>query len=153
MTAKRDLINQAFGELGYESYAFDLEPEQMQAALTKLEGMMATWSARGINLGYFPSTATLQADSNTPQAADLAIALNLGLLLAPGIGKTPSPRHASSAKQAYRDVIRLAAAPPVVKLNPHATPAGQGNNRWHDSPFLDEPADAERADITDIDLG
>ena len=57
---KRQFISAAFEEIGLASYVFDLQPEQLQSALRRLDAMMADWNAKGIRLGYpAPRTATL----------------------------------------------------------------------------------------------
>jgi hypothetical protein len=49
---KRQFISAAFEEIGLASYVFDLQPEQLQSALRRLDAMMADWNAKGIRLGY-----------------------------------------------------------------------------------------------------
>ena len=62
---KRDIVEQAFEEIGLASYVFDLQPQQLESALRRLDAMMATWNAKGIRLGYpLPSSP---ADSDLDQ--------------------------------------------------------------------------------------
>ena len=49
---KREIVTGAFEEIGLASYVFDLQPEQMQAGLRRLDNMMATWNSRGLRIGY-----------------------------------------------------------------------------------------------------
>ena len=49
---KREIVEEAYGELALAGYVFDLDPEEEQAALRKLDTMMAVWDARGVRLGY-----------------------------------------------------------------------------------------------------
>jgi hypothetical protein len=49
---KREIVQNAFEEVGLASYAFDLQPEQFQAGLRRLDNMMATWNSRGLRIGY-----------------------------------------------------------------------------------------------------
>lgn len=153
MTTKRALILQAYRELGFTSYDFDLEPEQLQDALASLDGMMSTWSMRGLNLGYFPNTADINADAGTDPAADQAIALNLAMRLAPGKGKTPSRELKVDARSAYSALVKLATLPAKTRLNTHAAPAGQGANRWYHDPFLEETEAETPPDLTSIPRG
>ena len=49
---KRQFVEQALEELGLASYEFDLQPEQMNSALIKLDAMIAAWASRGLKLNY-----------------------------------------------------------------------------------------------------
>jgi hypothetical protein len=44
---KRDVIGQAFSEIGLASYTFDLLPEQYEGALRCLDAMIAQWENKG----------------------------------------------------------------------------------------------------------
>jgi hypothetical protein len=41
---KREFVVQAFSEIGLASYVYDLQPEQLQTALNRLDSMLATWN-------------------------------------------------------------------------------------------------------------
>jgi hypothetical protein len=49
---KRDVIGQAFSEIGLASYTFDLLPEQYEGALRRLDAMIAQWENKGIRLAW-----------------------------------------------------------------------------------------------------
>jgi hypothetical protein len=49
---KRDIIGQAFSEIGLASYTFDLLPEQWEGALRRLDAMIAQWENKGIRLAW-----------------------------------------------------------------------------------------------------
>ena len=47
---KRQIIEAACEEIGLANYAFDMQPEQLQAMMRRLDAMMAEWNAKGIRL-------------------------------------------------------------------------------------------------------
>ena len=49
---KRQFINAALEEIGLASYVFDIQPEELESALRRLDAMMADWNAKGIRIGY-----------------------------------------------------------------------------------------------------
>jgi len=70
---KREIVTNAFEEVGLASYAFDLQPEQLQAGLRRLDNMMATWNSRGLRIGYpltnSPAGSDLDDDANVMDEA------------------------------------------------------------------------------------
>lgn len=137
---KRQLVVQAFGEVGYASYVYDLPPEQLQDGLRRLEAMMGTWNGKGIRLGYplasNPTAAELDDDSNIPDSANEAVYTNLSIRIAPTIGKTISQETRQAARAAYMELLSRFAMPEVMQL-PSTMPAGAGNKPWRqDNPFL-----------------
>jgi hypothetical protein len=49
---KRQFITAAFEEIGLASYVFDLQPQDLQTALRRLDAMMAEWNGKGLRLAY-----------------------------------------------------------------------------------------------------
>jgi hypothetical protein len=143
---KRQFVEQAFEEIGYASYAYDLEPEQLESAMRRLDAMMATWNGRTIRLGYplpsSPEDASLEMETSVPDIANEAIYLNLAIRIAPIVGKTASMETKSSARDAYKELLKRAAMPHEMQF-PETLPAGQGNKPWRyrDSPFIRPPKD------------
>ena len=140
---KRELITQAFEEIGLASYVFDLTPDQLQSAMRRLDTMMSELNARGIRLGYsIPSTAdagNIDDDSGIPDSANEEVITNLGARLAPSYGKTLSPDTRSAARGAYMTLLSRAAMPEEMKL-PGTIPTGSGNKPWRDgSAFEPDP--------------
>ena len=139
---KRELVTNAFEEVGLASYAFDLQPEQLQAGLRRLDNMMAVWNSRGLRLGYpladSPSGSDLDQDSNVMDEAIEAIVGNLAVRIAPMLGKTPSPDTKASARSAYMALLSRRATVPEMLNNAEAIPAGAGNKYWRitGDPFL-----------------
>jgi len=144
---KRDIINMAFEEIGLAAYVFDLQPQQLEGALRRLDVMMATWNGKGIRLGYplpsSPGASDLDQDTDVTDAALEAMALNLAVRIAPGYGKAISPDTKASAKNAYNQIIAQAAKPIEMQLDNMSVPSGQGNKGWRydNDPFLRTPID------------
>lgn len=144
---KQDIINQAFEEIGLAGFVFDLQPQQLQGALRRLDGMMATWNNRGLRLGYpLPSTpddSTLAQEVTVPDAAIEAMALNLAIRIAPGYGKTVAPDTKASARGAYTQLLAQSAKPIEMQLDSMSIPAGAGGKHWRNrkDPFLTPPVD------------
>jgi hypothetical protein len=90
---KRDIIGQAFSEIGLASYTFDLLPEQWEGALRRLDAMIAQWEMKGIRLAWpLPvsfANSSIDDVTGAPDTALEALYLNLAVRLAPGYGKTP----------------------------------------------------------------
>lgn len=142
---KRQFVEAAFEEIGMANYVFDLQPEQMQSALRRLDAMIAEWNALGIRLGYplptSPQQSELDDQTNVPDMAWEAIINNLALRIAPGFGKEVRPETKATAKNAYNTLLQRSAFPLEQQL-PQTTPQGAGNKPWRwDNPFVPMPAD------------
>lgn len=115
--SKSDVIRQAFSEIGKGAYEFDLQPEDMQTGLRKLDAMMATWGgASGIRIGFAGGNGKgdLGVDTSVPDWAYEALYLNLALRLCPDYGKTPSPMTMINAKAAL-DAVRSRTVQPATR--------------------------------------
>jgi hypothetical protein len=144
--SKRQFVAAAFEEIGLASYAFDLQPQQFESALRRLDAMMASWNALGIRLGYplpsSPQFSDLDAESEVPDSANEAIITNLAVKIAPSYGKQVMPDTKATAKETYNTLLSRAAVPMEQQL-PSTMPSGAGNKPWrvYDDPFLRPPVD------------
>lgn len=144
--SKRQFVAAAFEEIGLASYAFDLQPQQFESALRRLDAMMASWNALGIRLGYplpsSPQFSDIDAESEVPDSANEAIITNMAVRLAPGYGKEVRPETKATAKETYNTLLSRAAVPMEQQL-PSTMPSGAGNKPWrvYDDPFLRPPVD------------
>ena len=144
--SKRQFVEAALEEIGLASYVFDLQPQQVQSAVRRLDTMMAEWNAKGIRLAYplpgSPQDTDLDEITTVPDSANEAIITNLGIRLAPSYGKQVSSNTLVSAKNAYNTLLARATMPPQQQL-PGSMPAGAGNKPWrtYDDPFLRPPYD------------
>lgn len=141
----RQLVEKAFEEIGYASYSMDLQPEQLQSALSRLDSMLMTWNAKNIRLGYSHGSS-LDDSSNVPDAAIEAIYTNLAIRIAPIVGKTVSAETKTAAREAYRGLMAFTAVIPEKQLP--AMPSGAGNKPWrNDNQFLNEPTDSVNSGV------
>ena len=143
MWTKAQLVADAFGEIALAGHVFDIEPEEQQAALRRLEVMLATWEGLGITLGYSfaagPSSIDASADSGLADGAVDTVIIHLAKKLAPGYGKALSPQQSQDAKDSYGVLLRTAAKPPEMQL-PATMPRGAGLKPWRTSqPFVTPP--------------
>ena len=142
---KRQFVEAAFEEIGLANYTFDLQPEQLQSALRRLDSMVLEWNAQGVRLGYpapsSPQDSDLDEQTNVPDSAWEAIIANLAVRIAPGYGKTVSPDTKATAKNAYNVLLQRATFP-LEKQLPETMPIGQGNKPWRwDNPYVYPPVD------------
>lgn len=148
--SKRQFVAAALEEIGLAGYVFDLQPEQMQSALRRLDAMMAEWNAKGVRLAYplpgSPENSDIDAESEVPDAANEAIICCLALRVAPSYGKQVSANTLLNAKNAYNTLLSRAAMPPEQQL-PGTMPAGAGRKMWQTGldPFLQSPVDPVQA--------
>jgi hypothetical protein len=142
--SKRQFISAAFEEIGLASYVFDLQPEQLESALRRLDAMMADWNAKGIRLGYplpsSPQNSSLDEETLVPDSSYEAIICSLGIRLAPSFGKQVMIETKTTAKQGY-DILLQRATFPLEKQLPATTPSGAGNKPWRvaDNPYVRPP--------------
>lgn len=136
---KRQLITQAFDDVGLASYVFDLTADQLESCRRRLDSMMATWNAKGIKVAYpIPTDANgsdLDQDSHLPDFAVEAVCLNLAIRIAPSVGKAVSPDLKTSAKLAYDVLLNKAAMPREMQLA--GIPKGAGFKSPEDVFFPD----------------
>lgn len=144
--SKRQFVMAAFEEIGLASYVFDLQPDQLQSAVRRLDAMMADWNGKGIRLGYplpgDPQDSDLDEPSNVPDSSNQAIITNLAVRIAPSYGKQVMPETKAVAKESYNTILSRATMPTEKQL-PGTLPAGAGNKPWRtqDNPFLHPPID------------
>lgn len=141
---KRQYIQAAFDEIGLATYTFDMQPEQYQSALRRLDTMMADWYERGILLGYplplSPQDSDLDEQTFVPDRANDAIVTNLAVKIAPSYGKQVMPQTLTGAREGLNTLL-IRAARPYPMQYPSQTPAGAGNKYWglFWGPFLPPP--------------
>jgi len=143
--SKRQFIEAAFEEIGLANYVFDLQPEQLESAMRRLDAMLAEWNANGVRLGYSmpssPQDSDLSEPTFSPDSAWEAVITNLAVRIAPSYGKAVSPDTKMIAKQAYNTLLQRATFPLEQQL-PQTMPIGQGNKPWRwDGPYMPYPAD------------
>ena len=141
---KKQLIEEAYAELALAGYVYDLQPEEMQGGLRRLDTMLATWDMRGLSLGYLlPSTQTasdVDQDSGLPDVAIETVFLNLAVRIAAGFGKTLPASTLTAARDGFQALMARAAFPQEQQL-PGTMPRGAGNRPWRNinRPFFTKP--------------
>jgi len=144
---KRQFINAALEEIGLASYVFDIQPEELESALRRLDAMMADWNVRGIRIGYPLSSITSSSvaqETSVPDSANEAIISNLGMRLAPSYGAIVPREVKISAKNGLMTLLtRAGVTQPQEKQLPSSLPVGAGNKPWRYSGdnFMPEPTD------------
>lgn len=129
---KKQIIEQAFEEIGLASYVFDLTADQLQSALRRLDLMVSSWYTKNIRIGYplpqSPDESHIDQQIDTPMQANEALILNLAVRLAPSYGKSLSPDTKMNAKATY-DQLLFDAAAPIEQQYVSTLPLGAGYKR------------------------
>ncbi|MDK6077936.1 packaged DNA stabilization gp4 family protein [Massilia varians] len=130
---KKQLIEAAFEELALAGFVFDLDADQLEAALRKLDTMMAAWSGAGISIGYLlpaaPDASNIDDDAGIPDTAVEAVYMNLAVKLAAGRGKTLTVETRTAAQRGYNALLGAAVAPAPGQCSGLAA-TGAGNKPW-----------------------
>lgn len=121
MWTKKQVIQQAYEELGIASYEFDVSPEEMQTGLRLLDLQMSEWNIHGIRIAYQLGD-DIAAQAGVPDWAVNALFLTLAIRIAPSLGKTPSPETKAAQKTAYTVLMAK-----MVQPEPY-TPSGFGGS-------------------------
>jgi hypothetical protein len=141
MWTKRQIIEQAFEEIGLASYVFAITADQLQSALRRLDLMVASWQARNIQIGYplpaSPENSNIDDEIQTSLNNNEALVLNLAVRLAPAYGKSLSPDTKATAKLLY-DQLLIEAAMPYEQQFVRTLPLGAGFKRT-DQVFVNVP--------------
>ncbi len=141
---KAQIVADAFGEIALAGHVYDIEPEEMQNALRRLEMMLGNWEGRGITLGYRfatdPGAIEVDDPSGLQDAAVETVVINLAKRLAAGYGKALSPQQMQDARDSFNVLLRAAAFPPQMQL-PGSMPRGAGAKPWRSQqPFIGSPS-------------
>lgn len=151
---KKQFIEDALAEIGIASYVFDVEAEQLNNALHKLDSMMATWNYKGIRVGYplpsSPDGSNINQQTNVPDSANEAIVLNLAVRLSPSYGKVVQIETKALAKEAYNVLLSLATMPKEISLG--TLPKGAGHKCNYSTFILDYDDSIQAGNDSDIIL-
>ena len=138
---KRQIIEQAFEEMGLASYVYDLSADQLQSALRRLDLMVASWQTKNIQIGYplstYPNNSNIDEEIQTSLNNNEALVLNLAVRLAPSYGKVIQPETKVAAKALY-DQLLIDAAAPIEQQYVKTLPLGAGYKRT-ERVFVDSP--------------
>ncbi len=151
--SKTQIIGEAFAEIGKGSYTFDMQPEEYQMALRRLDTMMATWGATAnIRIGYVGGIGfgDIAEETEVPDWAVSAMYLNLAINLAPAYGKTVSPDTKINAKAALDSIMNN-----TTELAPRYLGgfAGAGAGLWNAIlPPAPDPLETGAGGVLDFDV-
>lgn len=143
---KRQLVERAYANIGMAPHVYDIQPEQMQAAIIDMDAMVAQWNGKDIALAYAltsdPDNADPDQDSGLPDWANAGVFLQLALVLAGQHGRTMSAETKTAAKDGL-DTIKLRASKPTLQVQlPRTMPLGAGHKPWRTgnrNPFVTPP--------------
>jgi P22 tail accessory factor len=132
MTTKGDLVNAAYEEIGLAGYIFDIQPEEVQTGVRRLERFMLMLDGRGIRLGYNAAASVSLATANDPTGipnwSEDAIIPLFALRLAPTLGKQISPDTRTAARRGLNALLVGTYTIPSMQM-PRHMPIGTGNRR------------------------
>jgi hypothetical protein len=147
---KREFVLTAFEEIGLGAN-YDLQPEQLQTALKRLDAMMATWNKRGIRIGYplvsSPENSSLDTETNVPDEANETIYTNLAVRLCKPFGVMLTADLNDRANDLFKNLMTSNFELEEVDLD--TLPIGAGNNYWG----LQNQKFINQASNTDIAVG
>ena len=143
MYTKRAVVEQAYAELALAGWVWDLQPEEIQWAIQRLDMMVSRWTFKGVMIGYPGSTDPTGSDPDTElPVQDYAIeplVMNLAVNIAAGKGKALPQHTMASAMQGYNDLVAEGVANRTYsQRRPYYMPIGAGNKpqRYLQGPFV-----------------
>lgn len=130
---KRDLIGHAYTECALNGWEYDITPEEMDKALTRLDMLAADLTGRGLNIGYNAPSAVGQGDLDDdlgcPDQAVFGLSVLMAQRLCPTMGKKLSQESRETLNAAMKS-LRASATSLVPSMRlARNTPLGSGN-RW-----------------------
>lgn len=131
---KKQFAEKAFEKIGMAAYVYDLQPDQILGAVQDMDNMVSEWAQVGIDIAY-PANNTpspdIDSETGVPMAANLAIYMNLGLVIAPGFGKVIAQEFKAIAANAFASLLNWAVRPMPQMCLPGRMPIGAGNKYWN----------------------
>lgn len=149
---KRQLIDQAFEEIGLPPWVYDILPEQYQSSLRRLDAYVASINANGVRIAYplpnAPNDSSLDQDTGIPDYAAEALYFNLACRIAPSLGKAVSAETRQFADMSYNNLLNQTVLPALERQLPRTMPRGAGTKPWRNfnNPFVYGPT-------TELDAG
>lgn len=132
-TTKRQLVEQMYVECGLNGWEYDIQPEEKDKALQRLDMLMWEMHGRGLDLDYnFPTgigAGNLDDELGCPDQAFFGLSVLGAQRLCPTMGKVlsrESRETLNNAMKAVRSACRIA---PTSMLRP-GTPLGGGARQF-----------------------
>lgn len=125
MASGADIVNGALRKLGINPSDSAITGQEMLDGIEALNDMLIEWENSGIVLGFAPIADS--ADTiRVPRGTELAIKLNLAIVLAPEYSKQPSVALVEKAGTSYDRMLLISQKPLDVEF-PDTLPLGDGN--------------------------
>lgn len=151
LITKRQIIEDAYAEVGLAGYIFDIEPGALNRSLRVLDSMMAEWNAKGVKVGYtFGSNSDLDTEVDILDAATNAVTLNLALRIGTSYGKVIQPFQVTQAKNAFKALSSLTAD--VPETVPSGMIYGAGKKNYSGPNFIPSPSESLSDGTSELDL-
>lgn len=125
MLTNREIINEAFAEIGLGAYAYNKVAEDYQTGFVRLRGILRQWESEGAAGGF--AAGGIDDDSGVPRDAERGVICALAVDLAPQYGKQPSPNTVSASAAGRRNLLRKNATIPQKKTDWNDIPMGAGH--------------------------
>lgn len=125
MTTMREVIQDAFEEIGVKTAEVSLTADELQSGIRRCNDMLIAWSDLGYIVGYIE---VLNGDDkmNIDRSAVGAVKYNLAMKLAPSYQKVVTPALAGNASNSF-DIL-MASGPGIGEVAfPDTLPFGSGN--------------------------
>lgn len=124
MLTNREIIDQAYTEIGLGLYAYEKQAEDYQSSLIRLRALLSEWTASGAAGGY--SGGDLDDDSGIPSDGERGVICGLAMDLAPSFGKATAPETKIAARRGKRLMMRKSMNIPRRATSWQDIPAGAG---------------------------
>lgn len=126
---KKQIILDAYANIGYSDYFYNEDAEQIDFALRILNRMLSDWESVGISIGY-NFDGNVQDSASVPDYALNAIISNLSMRLAGSVGKQVPQDDRQNAIDAYNNLkLKFLTIPILPRSN--LIPAGQGSRVYN----------------------
>jgi hypothetical protein len=150
MSTALQIIEDAFDSLEIKSAEVDLETDEINNGIRRLNRMMTAWAQQGINLSY--TKIENSSDIVTiPDWAEEAVVSHLAIRLAPSFGVTATPSLVAIASESFKYLRENTVDLGEVNF-PTTLPVGAGNNYINDENFFTDSSESTIQTNDDSDL-
>lgn len=130
MPTKRQIILDAYEEIGLGPSAYSPNGADIQSALRRLDALMAQYAGMSAAAGW-PYGGGADQETGLPFQYQRAVITGLAVDLAPAVGRSPSPQTLTAAAQGRNLMMRDGVKPLPKALDTLAIPAGQGHKNQY----------------------
>lgn len=138
---KGDILTTALSDLAVAGYAFDLQPEETQACINKLDQIMAEKYGLGLSISYNRPTGPNISVGTDASGLDEKYIYSVTALLAREVcsmfGRPIPPQVNRAAIRGERTMLAMGKTPPIIP-RPITMPIGAGNKSVHQQNYFNE---------------